>query len=116
MTPQLISEWLTSLSITERAKALNLISFKLTIRAREHGLSEAVAQGEATIKRLLGINELQHRLSAQAGHYMDGEESTAYPVSVFSQTLFEIAAQYNVTGALGAALKSAMGNKSPAAN
>jgi len=116
MTPQLISEWLTSLSVSERAKALNLIGFKLTIRAREYGQPESVAQGETTIKRLLGINELQHKLSSQAGHYMNGDESTAYPVSVLSQTLFEIAAQYNVTGALGAALKSAMGNISPAAN
>lgn len=30
--PQVIGEWLTSLSIIERAKALNLVSFKLTVR------------------------------------------------------------------------------------
>jgi hypothetical protein len=46
---------------------------------------------------------------------MDGDDSKAYPVSVFSQILFELAAHYNTTGALNAALKSAKGSISPAA-
>jgi hypothetical protein len=37
MTPQLVSEWLESLPLAERAKALNLVSFKLTIHARDYG-------------------------------------------------------------------------------
>jgi hypothetical protein len=105
MNPQRVSEWLEPLSLAERAKALNLVSFMLTIRARDYGSPE---QGEkAAIKRLLGINELQHKLLSQVGHYMDGDDSKAYPVSVFSQILFEQAANYNAISALNAALKSA---------
>jgi hypothetical protein len=115
MTPQLVGEWLESLSLPERAKLLNLVSFMLTIRARDYGLPDSPAQGEAAIKRLLGINELQHKLLSQTRHYMDGDDSKAYPVSVFSQILFELAAHYNATGALNAALKSATGSISPAA-
>ena len=113
MTPQLVSEWLGSLALAERAKALNLVSFMLTIRARDYGLPDSPAQGEAAIKRFLGINELQHKLLSQAGHYMDGDDSKTYPPSVFSQILFEQAAYYNVTGALNAVLKSAMDRTSP---
>ncbi len=113
MTPQLVSEWLESLPLAERAKALNLVSFKLTIHGRDYGLPDSPAQGEAAINRLLGINELQHKLLSQTGHYLDGDDSMAYPVSVFSQILFEMAAHYNTTGALIAALKSARSSISP---
>jgi hypothetical protein len=113
MTPKLVREWLESLPMAERAKAMNLVSFMLTIRARDYGLPDSPAQGEAAIKRLLGINELQHKLLSQAGHYMDGNDSKTYPVSVLSQILFEVAAHYNIAGALNAALKSAMGTAAP---
>ncbi|MGA8669011.1 MAG: hypothetical protein WB679_04015 [Terracidiphilus sp.] len=116
MNPQLVSEWLEPLSLAERAKVLNLVSFMLTIRARDYGLPDSPVQGEeAAIKRLLGINELQHKLLSQVAHYMDGDDSKAYPVSVFSKILFEQAAYYNTVGALNAAFKSARGFITPTA-
>jgi hypothetical protein len=113
MNPQEISEWLMPLSLVERAKGLNLVSYELTIYAREYGSPDATSEGEA-IRRLFGINELQHKLASQTGHYLDGDEATAYPVSVFGQTLVEAAAYYNVGGALKGALSSAKGSISRA--
>jgi hypothetical protein len=111
MNSQQVAEWLAALPLLERAKVLNLVSYNLTIHARDYGLPHSPAQGEAAIKRLLGINELQHKLMSQTGHYMDGDDSKAYPATVFSQILFEMAAHYNATGALNAALKSARSGK-----
>jgi len=45
---------------------------------------------------LIGLSELQHQLSAQIGHYMDGEEVKVYPVNVFAQILFEKATHYQI--------------------
>jgi hypothetical protein len=39
---------------------------------------------------------LQHHLSSQIGHYMDGEEIKVYPIDVFAQILFEKATQYQI--------------------
>ena len=48
------------------------------------------------IKRLIGLSELQHQLSAQIGHYLDGEEIKVYPIDVFAQILFEKATYYQI--------------------
>jgi hypothetical protein len=48
------------------------------------------------IKRLIGLSELQHQLSAQIGHYMDGEEIKVYPIDVFAKILFEKATYYQI--------------------
>jgi len=56
------------------------------------------------IKMLIGLSELQHQLSQQIGHYLDGEEIKVYPIDVFAQILFEKATQYQIlpflTGAI----------------
>ena len=102
----MVSEWLEPLSAANRAKALNFLSYTLTISARDYGQPDSPIQGEAAIKRLLGINELQHKLLSQVGHYME-DDSKAYPVEVFSRILFELAAYYDISGDLNAALRSA---------
>jgi hypothetical protein len=107
-----LTEFLAGLALAKRAQALNLLSFKLTIHAREYGLLDAGADKEEAIRRLVGLSELHHKLTSQTGHYLDGDEATAYPVAVFSQILFDVANQYNVTGALNAALKSVLENSS----
>src|SRR5712664_1815365 len=110
MSAEVLSEWLTSLQLPERTKALNLLSFKLTINAREHGIRFSDPDAlPATAKRLLGISELHHKLLSQIGHYLDGEETGAYPVDVFSRILFEVANQHDCTADLNAAIRSARG-------
>jgi hypothetical protein len=48
------------------------------------------------IKRLIGLSELQHQLSAQIGHYLDGEEIKVYPIDVFVEILFEKATHHQI--------------------
>jgi hypothetical protein len=48
------------------------------------------------VGRLIGLSELQHRLSAQIGHYMDGEKVKVYAIDVFAKILFEKATYYQV--------------------
>lgn len=110
MNAEMVAQWLNALSLPERAKSLNLVSFRLTIHAREYGLPSTDQSSAA--KKLLGINELQHKLLSQAGHYLDGEEKKVYPVEVFSQVLTETADQHGVAGALAAAIEYAH-TKSP---
>jgi hypothetical protein len=94
MNSQLVAEWLKSLSLTDRAKALNLISFRLTIHARDYFLAATGEAKAADVQQLRGINELHHKLLSQAGHYLDGEETAVYPVDVFSRILNETAHHY----------------------
>ena len=75
LNPQILSEWLTGMSLPERARILNRISHDLTICTREfEAATEPFKDPALVIKMLIGLSELQHQLSAQIGHYMDGEE------------------------------------------
>jgi hypothetical protein len=105
MNAETVTQWLNALSLAERAKSLNLVSFRLTIHAREYG--QPSTDQSSAAKKLLGINELQHKLLSQAGHYLDGEEKKVYPVDVFSQILLETADQHGTTSALAAAIEYA---------
>ena len=108
MNPQTLAQWLTALSLAERAKALNLVSFRLTIHARECGLPSTDQSSAA--RKLLGINELHHKLLSQTCHYLDGEGGAVYPVDVFSQILIETADQHGITSTLAAAIEYAKAN------
>jgi hypothetical protein len=77
----------------------------LTIHAREYGLP--FTDPSSAAKKLLGINELQHKLLSQAGHYLDGEDKKVYPVDVFTRILLEIADHYGVISALAPAIEYA---------
>jgi hypothetical protein len=97
MNPQILSEWLAAMSLGERARALNRVAHSLTICTRDFGAApRPFKEPDNVIKRLIGLSALQHQLSAQIGHYMDGEEIKVYAVHVFAQILFEKAAQYQV--------------------
>ena len=107
MNAESVNRWLEGLPLRERAKLLSLIAYQLTVQARRfyrfppHSVSNPPLDGE----KLAGINELQHQLISQAGHYWDGEERKVYPIDVFSRILFEVAAQHGVTSDLAAAVK-----------
>ena len=90
----------------ERARILNRISHDLTICTREfEAATEPFKEPALVIKMLIGLSELQHQLSAQIGHYMDGEELKVYPIDVFTKILFEKASRYQILpflrGAIG---------------
>jgi len=102
-----LAEWLTPLSLEARARALTLLSYRLTIHGRDYGIASVEAIGESSaLKKLVGINELQHKLLCQTGRYLEDQERTAYPVDVFCQILFQMANNYGIAPALDAASKS----------
>jgi hypothetical protein len=75
LNPKILGEWLAGMSLPERARTLNRISHDLTICTREfEAATEPFKDPAIVIKRLIGLSELQHQLSAQIGHYMDGED------------------------------------------
>jgi hypothetical protein len=103
MNAQPFTQWLTELSLPERAKALNWISFDLTVYAREWGLPESPSLG-----KLVGFNELQHTLLPQIGHYLHGEEVKVYPIDAFIRILIEKAEQHGITDSLASAFEYVM--------
>ena len=105
INPQMFGEWLAGMSLPERARTLNRIAHDLTICTREfEAATEPFKEPAIVIKRLIGLSELQHHLSSQIGHYMDGEEIKVYPIDVFAQILFEKAIQYQILPSLKGAI------------
>jgi hypothetical protein len=83
LSPQILSEWLAGMSLRERARTLNRIAHELTVCTRVfEAATQPFKDPAVVIKRLIGLSELQHQLSAQIGHYMDGEEIKVYPIYV----------------------------------
>lgn len=107
MNAESLSRRLEGLPLHERAKLLNLIAYQLTVQVRRfyrfppHSAPNPPPNGE----KLAGVNELQHQLISQIGHYLQGEEEKVYPVDVFSRILFEVADQHGVASDLAAAVK-----------
>jgi hypothetical protein len=109
INPQLLSEWLAGMHLPERARAMNRIAYNLTICTRQFEAAPQPFRDPAlVIKRLIGLSELQHQLSQQIGHYLDGEEVKVYPIDVFAQILFEKAAQYQILPFLKGAINYVM--------
>ena len=105
INPQMLREWLAGMSLTERARNLNRISYDLTVCAREfEAATQPFKDPAMVIKMLIGLSELQHQLSQQIGHYLDGEEIKVYPIDVFAQILFEKATQYQILPFLAGAI------------
>jgi hypothetical protein len=74
MNYESMAAWLRALTVTEQTKALNYVSYGLTISAREYvylDRSQKPTLDQTTGAQLLGISELQHQLSSQIGHYLD---------------------------------------------
>ena len=74
------------------------------MHTRVRGRHPAIQGSGHGIKRLIGLSELQHQLSAQIGHYMDGEEIKVYPIDVFAKILFEKATYYQILPSLMGAI------------
>jgi hypothetical protein len=110
INPQILGEWLAGMSLPQRARTLNRIAFDLTICAREfEAATQPFKEPAMVIKRLIGLSELQHQLSSQIGHYMDGEQIKVYPIDVFAQILFEKATHYQILPFLRGAINRIKG-------
>jgi hypothetical protein len=105
MDPQAFSEWLTSLSPSERTSALTLIYFNLTIKTRELFLPEWTARKDLPILDMLqGMNEIHHTLSSQLIAYgTDGKY--AHSLEALGLMLVEIASKYRIGGFLESAVE-----------
>jgi hypothetical protein len=91
------SEWLGGMPLPERARTLIQMADELTICSREFEAAPQQFKDSAiVIKKLIGLSQLQHQLSAQVGHYMDREEITVYPIDVIAKILFEKATYYQI--------------------
>lgn len=112
--PEALSNWLSALSLLERAQKLNRISYALTVCAREFYTPEGAAERPDAAKKLLALSELQHKISAQVGSYLAGEETKVYPVEAFSRTLYAIATHQNILPALNQAISFAVGRENGA--
>jgi len=99
---QSLVQWLTSLSLVERARALNIVSYMLTIHAREYGLPSS--EQTASAKKLLGLNDLLQKILSQTVLYLDGEERRAPSIDSFCRVLTETATYHGISGPLGAAI------------
>jgi hypothetical protein len=116
MNPEALVQWLSPLPLAERARALTLVGSWLTIYARDYGVASVKDIGESSaLRKLVGINELHHKLLSQVGTYLNGDEGKAYPVDVFSRILFQVAEQHGISSALTAAIKHAQPKTAPTA-
>ena len=101
---QAFSEWLGSLPLQERTRALALMYSDLTVRTRALFLPR-VADGkeQAVLNMLHGINELHHTLANFILRWEDQDAS--WPPHVLSEQLFWIANQYRLASTLRSVLE-----------
>jgi hypothetical protein len=107
MKSEAFSEWLASLSVSERIKALARIYLSLTVYSRELFVQDRTAGKEKIVLDMLhGLNEIHHTLSGQLVFYVTDENGT-WPVEVLSQQLLQIANQYRIGNYLTSAVEFA---------
>jgi hypothetical protein len=105
------SEWLASLSVSERVKTLTLIYSWLTVGTRQLFLPDMPkGRDRAIINMLQGVNELHHTLANWLVDYAT-DEGKAFPVRSLVQGLLEIANQYRIEGLLSSAVEFARTRK-----
>jgi|SRR5260370_40368949 len=106
MNSQTFSEWLASLSTSERIKALALIYSSLTVYSRELFLPDKPkGKEQLVIDMLHGLNEVHHTLANQLLAYAYDEEG--HSLHNFSQQLLEIGNRYRIGGFLTSAIEFA---------
>jgi hypothetical protein len=114
MDSEAFSEWLASLSVPERVRALARIYSSLTIVTRELFLPDTLRGKEQVgINMLHGLNEIHHTLANWLVAYTSAE-SKAFPVRTLSQQLLEIANQCRIGGFLTSAVEHARSRNPPA--
>jgi hypothetical protein len=115
MGSEAFSEWLASLSVIERVRALALIYSSLTICTRELFLPDKLkGKEQGGIDMLHGLNEIHHTLANWLVAYTT-DERKGFPVHSLSQQLLEIANQYRIGGLLTSAVEFARTRNPPVA-
>ena len=109
MNAELLVQWLAPLSPEERARALSLTCWLLTLSARYSHVHWVQSRGDpsALIRKLIAINELENILLYQADHYLKGGEGADRPLGVFCQMLFASADRNEIPDVLYHDLRTA---------
>ena len=106
MNSETFAEWLASLSLPERIRALALVYSAMTVNARELFLPDrAKGKEQIVLDMLHGVNEIHHTLANYLLRYVDHEED--WPPQALSRQLLEIATQYRVGSFLTSAIEFA---------
>ena len=102
---QNLVEWLTTLSLTERVRAVAPIYSRLTVCTRELFLpGTAEGKEQIVLNMLHGVNEMHHTLSNYLLRHSKDEESD---LEVMSTMLVEIANQYGIANYLRSSVEFA---------
>ena len=106
MDTQAFAEWLDSLSLSNKIRALALVYSEMTVYTRQLFLPDMPKGKEKIILDMLyGVNEIHHTLANYLLRYTHNEED--WPPQVLSQQLVEIANQYRIGGFLKPAIEFA---------
>jgi hypothetical protein len=107
---QVMSEWMRSLSVPERMRALALMYSHITVATRELFFPQTTSGKERIVLELLhGINEMHHTLANFLLRWGRGEED--WTPDVLSQQLLEIARQYRIVHLLKSSVEFARTRK-----
>src|SRR5579863_6315805 len=99
MNTETFSDWLNSLPVPERVRALSQLYSAMTVGTRQLFLPEVPKGREhAVIKMLQGINELHHTVANWLVDYTGNGD--AFPVDALGEHLLQIATQYHIEGLL----------------
>jgi len=103
---QAFADWLASLSLPERIRALALVYSDVNVSTRELFLRDRAKGNEQSVLHLLhGVNEIHHTLANYLLRYAHNEED--WTPQVLSQQLLEIGNQYRIAGVLTSAMEFA---------
>ena len=102
MTKNEVLEVLLKKSKSEHSDWLLELGAELTISART---AYPVGSAPGDLKRLVGSNEMQHRIYGYHRHALVGDE---WPISQLIETLLGTAAQYGIEGDFGSAVKRSL--------
>jgi hypothetical protein len=107
MNSETVSEWLASLSVSEKIRALTRIYSWFTVCTRQLFIPDPpTGKEEIVISMLHGVNEIHHTLASWLLAYVT-DESKAFPVDALSRQLLEIANQYRIESLLTSAVEFA---------
>jgi hypothetical protein len=106
MNSQAFADWLTSLALPERFRALALVYSAVTVNTRQLFLPSMPEGKEQTVINMLhGVNEIHHTLANYLLRCADQEEE--WTPHDLSEQLLEIANQYRIGGLLSSAIEFA---------
>src|SRR5271167_4097388 len=106
MNSEAFAQWLASLPLAERIRALTLVYSAMTVHTRGLFLPDRQKGKEQIILDMLhGVNEIHHTLANFLLRWGHNEED--WPPQVLSQQLLEIANQYRIVGPLTSAIEFA---------